>query len=369
MCYDALVAPLVFRLQPPAAASGAGMGAPGQHPQQHCLQAHPAEPAERTATPAAVAAAATELLQTAAAAGSDDAPTAAGAARQGLRLKLLRMAVAAAAVVLYVRARSWLAGDQVRRQLSPASWPPTSGCLPPAVATQLPAGACLIRKTCQCLPARHTAVAPSSLPQCSPPILAPPLSLLQPTLVASLHFCFLFASLQLVRIYRRVENPIPFAQSSLVRKLTTGYLHSRYAGLLVAPLQLSGGPACLTDTACLLFYCLISPSGFLSVPGSWHAACPPPPPPWPAPPCPSLPRPALPCPALPCSRLVICLHRVCEQPIRPPQPRHRGPLRAAAVGGAVGAPLGGAAGVGGQDSSGECAEGAWQRACTCVCSL
>lgn len=33
----------------------------------------------------------------------------------------------------------------------------------------------------------------------------------------------------------QVENPIPFSQSSLERKLTTGYLHSRYAGLLLAP--------------------------------------------------------------------------------------------------------------------------------------
>lgn len=46
--------------------------------------------------------------------------------------------------------------------------------------------------------------------------------------------------MQLVRIYRKVENPIPFAASSLTRKLTTGYLHARYAGLLLAPVHLSG---------------------------------------------------------------------------------------------------------------------------------
>ncbi|KXZ44203.1 hypothetical protein GPECTOR_71g564 [Gonium pectorale] len=44
---------------------------------------------------------------------------------------------------------------------------------------------------------------------------------------------------QLVRIYRKVENPIPFSSSRLERVLTTGHLHSRYAGLLLAPLQLS----------------------------------------------------------------------------------------------------------------------------------
>ena len=37
----------------------------------------------------------------------------------------------------------------------------------------------------------------------------------------------------------QVENPIPFAPSSLVRKLTAGHLHSRYAGLLLLPLRLS----------------------------------------------------------------------------------------------------------------------------------
>lgn len=33
---------------------------------------------------------------------------------QAVRFKLLRMAMAAAAVLLYVKARSWLAGEQVR---------------------------------------------------------------------------------------------------------------------------------------------------------------------------------------------------------------------------------------------------------------
>lgn len=43
-----------------------------------------------------------------------------------------------------------------------------------------------------------------------------------------------------MRIYRKVENPIPFAPSALTRALTTAYLHARYAGLLLAPVQLSG---------------------------------------------------------------------------------------------------------------------------------
>jgi hypothetical protein len=36
----------------------------------------------------------------------------------------------------------------------------------------------------------------------------------------------------------QVENPIPFAEP-LAARLTTGYLHARYARLLVLPLQLS----------------------------------------------------------------------------------------------------------------------------------
>ena len=38
---------------------------------------------------------------------------------------------------------------------------------------------------------------------------------------------------------QQVENPIPFADSALTRGLSIGYLHARYAALLVAPLQLS----------------------------------------------------------------------------------------------------------------------------------
>lgn len=75
-----------------------------------------------------MAAAATELLQQAAAAGtpgstpskgggrlgSTDSRGGAAACREALRLKLFRSAAALAAVLLYVKARSWLAGDQVR---------------------------------------------------------------------------------------------------------------------------------------------------------------------------------------------------------------------------------------------------------------
>jgi hypothetical protein len=101
---------------------------------------------------AAVAAAATELLQTAAAAGRGSLThTAAAAARRGLRLKLQRMTVAATAAVLYVKARSWLAGDQVCRQL--AAFPNCRRHLRPPSSS--PAIACFNRKTClpACLPA------------------------------------------------------------------------------------------------------------------------------------------------------------------------------------------------------------------------
>ena len=37
----------------------------------------------------------------------------------------------------------------------------------------------------------------------------------------------------------QVENPIPFADSAMTRGLTTAYLHSRYAALLIFPAQLS----------------------------------------------------------------------------------------------------------------------------------
>lgn len=45
---------------------------------------------------------------------------------------------------------------------------------------------------------------------------------------------------QLVHIERKADNLLPFAESSLTRKLTAGYIHSRYAGLLIAPVHLSG---------------------------------------------------------------------------------------------------------------------------------
>ncbi|KAL6763874.1 hypothetical protein V8C86DRAFT_3022551 [Haematococcus lacustris] len=44
---------------------------------------------------------------------------------------------------------------------------------------------------------------------------------------------------QLVRIYRKVENPLPFIASPLMRGLSTVYLHTLYVGLLVWPSQLS----------------------------------------------------------------------------------------------------------------------------------
>ncbi|GMH37112.1 hypothetical protein BSKO_04985 [Bryopsis sp. KO-2023] len=44
---------------------------------------------------------------------------------------------------------------------------------------------------------------------------------------------------QIVNIYRKVENPIPFAESMLVRVLTTLHVHARYAWLLIYPMHLS----------------------------------------------------------------------------------------------------------------------------------
>ncbi|KAF6265952.1 hypothetical protein COO60DRAFT_771390 [Scenedesmus sp. NREL 46B-D3] len=44
---------------------------------------------------------------------------------------------------------------------------------------------------------------------------------------------------QLVDIYRKVENPIPFAASFSTRFLSIGYLHARYFGILLLPLHLS----------------------------------------------------------------------------------------------------------------------------------
>ncbi|KAI7844666.1 hypothetical protein COHA_001755 [Chlorella ohadii] len=195
VCYDLLVAPLFpQQLQRlfPARHLRRLPHMPSQHPLKHHAQhqqqekdkqgeqqqpqqqtqgqQQPAQPKSasgggsgrhnRGASPAAVAAAATQLLQQVAAAangggGSEAHQLDAASRRQALRLKLQRILIAALAVLLYVKARSWLAGDQ------------------------------------------------------------------------------------LVRIYRKVENPIPFATSSLTRKLTTGYLHARYAGLLLAPVQLS----------------------------------------------------------------------------------------------------------------------------------
>lgn len=43
----------------------------------------------------------------------------------------------------------------------------------------------------------------------------------------------------LVRIYRKVENPIPFAEDLSTRIMTMGYLHAFYASLLVVPFNLS----------------------------------------------------------------------------------------------------------------------------------
>ena len=37
----------------------------------------------------------------------------------------------------------------------------------------------------------------------------------------------------------QVENPIPFSDSAATRALSLGYLHARYASLLLAPVQLS----------------------------------------------------------------------------------------------------------------------------------
>lgn len=37
----------------------------------------------------------------------------------------------------------------------------------------------------------------------------------------------------------QVENPIAYSDSALTRTLSLGYLHAKYASLLVAPIQLS----------------------------------------------------------------------------------------------------------------------------------
>ncbi len=95
--------------QPAQAKSSGGSTASGRH--------------NRGASPAAVAAAATQLLQQVAAAanggsGSEAHQLDAASRRQALRLKLQRILIAALAVLLYVKARSWLAGDQVGLVLS-----------------------------------------------------------------------------------------------------------------------------------------------------------------------------------------------------------------------------------------------------------
>lgn len=46
-------------------------------------------------------------------------------------------------------------------------------------------------------------------------------------------------------VYLQVENPIPFADSILTRGLSTAYLHSRYAALLIFPVQLSADWSCI----------------------------------------------------------------------------------------------------------------------------
>lgn len=195
LCYDALVAPLAVHdtagaapVHPPArvhktarqARKQAQQDSSGQQPQGR----FPARIASQAPT-----------------AGATVDRGGATAGRGALRLKLLRSAAALAAVVLYVKARSWLAGDQVGsayRRVGGAS-----GSAASAAFARSGAKACV-------------AVVPARLS-------APP----RP-------------ALQLVRIYRKVENPIAFSESRLERVLTAGYLHARYAWLLLAPLQLSG---------------------------------------------------------------------------------------------------------------------------------
>ena len=49
----------------------------------------------------------------------------------------------------------------------------------------------------------------------------------------------LCALINVLVLHWQVENPIPFEASLLSRTLSIGHLHSRYAGLLIAPAQLS----------------------------------------------------------------------------------------------------------------------------------
>ena len=135
MCYDVLVAPLfpqpLRRLFPgrharrlphmPAAhplKQQQQQQPPAQQPPQPKAAGSTASGRHRGASPAAVAAAATELLQQVAAvanggSGGDAYQPDPAARRQALRLKLQRILVTALAVLLYVKTRSWLAGDQV----------------------------------------------------------------------------------------------------------------------------------------------------------------------------------------------------------------------------------------------------------------
>eukprot|EP00884_Botryococcus_braunii_P010950 jgi/Botrbrau1/19857/Bobra.0124s0090.2 len=64
------------------------------------------------------------------------------------------------------------------------------------------------------------------------------LALLGASLVMYVRLRSRIAGDQLVRIYRKVENPIAFAEP-LAANLTTGYLHARYALLLMFPIHLS----------------------------------------------------------------------------------------------------------------------------------
>ena len=133
MCYDVLVAPLFpqpLRRLFPGRHARRLPHMPAPHPlkqQQQQRQQQPPQPKaagstasgrHRGASPAAVAAAATELLQQVAAvanggSGGDAYQLDPTARRQALRLKLQRILVTALAVLLYVKTRSWLAGDQV----------------------------------------------------------------------------------------------------------------------------------------------------------------------------------------------------------------------------------------------------------------
>ncbi len=140
LCYDALVvpldasqvdAPMPADEPPPVHQQGQAKQGRRQQPEQRGLPRQQRNarslssrerPAGKAALPAAsaVAAAATALLQQAAAACaprgalcSSGSKGQAVLSRSELRLKLLRAAAALAAVLLYVKARSWLAGDQV----------------------------------------------------------------------------------------------------------------------------------------------------------------------------------------------------------------------------------------------------------------